>query len=115
MFTVADRIQSWESLVTSVEQGYTDLVDEYTNDLYSRNWLHEAWVLLPAHALEAWNARLQELDDRFRAATVFDDGIALSRYHRISAFDPDAMWWWRRRPRILVRYLAEELAPRGLG
>ncbi|MBR7839519.1 hypothetical protein KDL01_40060 [Actinospica durhamensis] len=101
-FTVAEMVHSWDLLVTNVERGYDGLVDEYTNDLYSRNWLHEAWVLLPAHVLETWSPHLMSLDNRFRRATDFDDGLSLSRYHRISSFDPDAMWWWRRRPRVLI-------------
>lgn len=108
-FTVAEMILKWDQLTTAVERGYTESVDEYTNDLYSRNWLHEAWVLLPAHVLEAWSPRLQVLDGRFRAATEFDDGLSLSRYHRVSGFDPEDMWWWRRCPRILVGTLGDAL------
>lgn len=91
-FTVAEMVDQWASLVGTGENGYEDFVAEYTNDLYSRNWLHEAWVLPPGHVLVAWNQRIQELDDRFRAATAFDDGQALSQFHWISRFDPDDMW-----------------------
>lgn len=45
-FTVAEMIDKWARLVAEVEDGYHDMVEEYTNDLYSRNWLHEAWPLL---------------------------------------------------------------------
>ncbi|MER6218706.1 hypothetical protein ABT213_32320 [Streptomyces sp. NPDC001674] len=112
-FTVTEMVDQWASLVGTVENGYEDFIDEYTNDLYSRNWLHEAWVLLPGHVLVAWNQRIQELDDRFRAATAFDDGQALSQFHWISRFDPDDMWWWRRHPRILVGDLGRALRSAG--
>ncbi|MCZ4103325.1 hypothetical protein C8250_007770 [Streptomyces sp. So13.3] len=112
-FTVTEMVDQWASLVRTVENGYEDLIDEYTNDLYSRNWLHEAWVLLPGHVLVTWNQRIQELDDCFRDATAFDDGQALSQFHRIGRFDPDAMWWWRRYPRILVGDLGHALRSAG--
>jgi hypothetical protein len=101
-FTVQEMVDKWAWLVAKVESGYRDLVDEYTNDLYSRNWLHEAWPILPDRAIVPWTPQLRALDERFRAATIFDDGIALSQYHQISSFDPEDMWWWRRRPRLLV-------------
>jgi hypothetical protein len=112
-FTVAEMVDKWAGLVGAVEDGYDDCVDEYTNDLYCRNWLHEAWVLLPAHVLETWGRRIQELDGRFRAATVFDDGQALSWFHGVSRFDPDAMWWWRRYPRVLGGDLGRALREAG--
>ena len=112
-FTVTEMVDQWAWLVGTVENSYDDFIDEYTNDLYCRNWLHEAWVLLPGHVLATWNQRIQELDDRFRAATVFDDGQALSQFHRISGFDPDDMWWWRRHPRVLVGDLGRALCSAG--
>lgn len=113
VFTVAEMVNQWDLLVRTVENGYEDSIDEYTNDLYSRNWLHEAWVLLPGHVLVTWNQRIRELDDRFRASTAFDDGEAVSQFHRVSRFDPDDMWWWRRHPRILVGDLGRALRSAG--
>jgi hypothetical protein len=102
-------VRKWAWLVCKVEDGYSDLIDEYTNDLYSRNWLHEAWPMLTEREIALWTPQIKPLDDRFRAATIFDDGIALSRYHRISRFDPIDMWWWRRHPRLLVGDLGRSL------
>jgi hypothetical protein len=112
-FTITEMVDQWASLVGTIENSYDDFIDEYTNDLYCRNWLHEAGVLLPGHVLVTWNQRIQELDDRFRAATVFDDGQALSQFQRISGFDPDDMWWWRRYPRVLVGDLGRALRSAG--
>lgn len=33
-FTVAERVNAWAALVSVVERGYDDDIDEYTNDLY---------------------------------------------------------------------------------
>ena len=80
-------MHKWAWLVTAVENGYSDFIDEYTNNLYSRNWLHEIWPLVTDRAIAIWTLQIQTLGDRFRAATVFDDRQALSQFHRISQFD----------------------------
>jgi hypothetical protein len=112
-FTVDEMVDKWAWLVTTVEDGYSDMVDEYTNDLYSRNWLHEVWPLVTERVIAFWTPQIKELDDRFRATTVFDDGQAISQFHRITSFDPSGMWWWRRHPRILVGDLGRSLRSAG--
>ncbi|MEU4244931.1 hypothetical protein [Actinoplanes sp. NPDC026619] len=109
-FTVADRVNSWARMVTAIENGYRDDVDEYSNDLYCRNWLHEAWLLLDDHSLARWNGQVRRLDGRFRAATIDDDGYVLSQFH--GGGHPE-MWWWRRYPRILTGALGEALHAAG--
>jgi hypothetical protein len=112
-FTAQEMVDKWAGLVGKVEDGYSDLVDQYTNDLYSRNWLHEAWPILSERVILLRTSHIKALDDRFRAATVFDDGIALAQFHRIAGFDPIAMWWWRRHPRLLVGELGDALRSAG--
>lgn len=107
-FTVAERVNAWASLVSVIERGYEDDIDEYTNDLYCRNWLHEAWLLLDEHIVQLWTQQIKALDDRYRAATVDDDGHTLGQFHKLP--DPD-LWWWRRRPRILTGDLGRSLRP----
>lgn len=109
-FTVAEMVNQWAWLVNTVEQGYEGMVEEYTNDLYCRNWLHEAWLLLDDHTLLLWTSRIKELDERFVAATAYDDGLSLGHFHRIP---PPEMWWWRRHPRILTGDLGRSLREAG--
>ncbi|MCX4808492.1 hypothetical protein OG594_44095 [Streptomyces sp. NBC_01214] len=109
-FTVADMVNQWAWLVREVERGYTDVVEEYSNDLYCRNWLHEAWLLLDDRTVLVWTQRIRELDKRFCAATVDDDGIAMAQCH--GSFSPE-MWWWRRHPRILAANLGQALQSAG--
>ena len=105
-FTVGERVNAWAGLVDLVERGYADDIYEYTNDLYCRNWLHEAWLLLDDVIVQLWTPQIRVLDDRFKAATVDDDGQAFGQFHRMT--DPD-MWWWRRHPRILTGDLGRSL------
>ncbi|MGM0348760.1 hypothetical protein [Streptomyces sp. Adlamb9] len=109
-FTVAERVNAWAALVSVVERGYDDDIYEYTNDLYCRNRLHEAWLLLDEHIVQLWTPRIKALDDRYRAATVDDDGQALAQFHRLPS--PD-LWWWRRHPCILTGDLGRSLRSAG--
>jgi hypothetical protein len=109
-FTVAEMVNAWSQLVGEVERGYEEQVDDYTNDLYCRNWLHLAWPLLDDHTVLNWSARIEELDSRFLAATVDDDGYLLGQFHGVP--HPD-MWWWRRYPRVLTGDLERTLRSAG--
>jgi hypothetical protein len=53
-FTLAERVNAWAALVSVIERGYSDDIYEYTNDLYCRNWLHEARLLLDKHIVQFW-------------------------------------------------------------
>ncbi|MFI9461646.1 hypothetical protein [Streptomyces xiamenensis] len=109
-FTVADMVNAWAALVSAVERGYGDDIDEFTNDLSCRNWLHEAWLLLEDHIVQLWTPRIEALDNRYRAATIDDDGLALGEFYRLPG--PD-LWWWRRHPRILTGDLGHALRSAG--
>lgn len=80
-FTVTERVNAWGALIGVIERGYGDDVCEYTNDLYCRNWLHEAWLLLDEHLVQLWTPRIKALDDQYKAVTVDDDGQALDQFH----------------------------------
>jgi hypothetical protein len=47
--------------VSAIERGYDDDTCEYTNDLYCRNWLHEAWPLPDDHVGQLWTPRIKAL------------------------------------------------------
>ncbi|MER8188624.1 hypothetical protein [Kitasatospora sp. NPDC094015] len=109
-FTLADRVDAWAELVSSVERGYPDDIDEFTNDLYCRTWIHQAWILLDEDLVQLWTPRIEALDLRYRAVTVYDDGLALEQFHRVPG--PD-LWWWRRHPRVLAGDLGRALRAAG--
>lgn len=109
-FTVAERVNAWSALVSSIERGYSDNIYEYTNDLYRRNWLHEAWLLLDEHIVQLWTPQIKALDDRYKAATIDDDDQALDQFHRTPGLD---LWWWRRQPCTLTGELGRSLRSAG--
>ncbi|MGR7002943.1 hypothetical protein ACU686_41500 [Yinghuangia aomiensis] len=66
--------------MSAIERGYGDDVSEYTNDLYCRNWLHDAWLLLDEHVVRLWTPWIKALDAQYKAATIDDDGQALGQF-----------------------------------
>ncbi|MEE1745775.1 hypothetical protein PUR35_15745, partial [Streptomyces sp. JV184] len=92
-------VNAWAALVGDIERGYGDYIYEYTNDLSYRNWLHEAWLLLDEHIVHLWTPQIKALDERYKAATLDDDGQALEQFLRLPG--PE-LWWWRRHPRVLA-------------
>ncbi|MER6319804.1 hypothetical protein ABT237_39570 [Streptomyces sp. NPDC001581] len=55
--------------------------------MHQRNWLHEAWLLLDEHVVQLWTPRIKALDDRYKVATLDDDGQALDQFHRLPGPD----------------------------
>ena len=91
--TVDNLFDDWMSLVGELERGYADSIDDYTNDLTSRDLLEDLIQDSQPSLRAKLEAALKPWDDRFRGATAHDDGRALSRYFKIR----DG-WWWRRAP-----------------
>ncbi|CAM5514862.1 hypothetical protein SRIMM317S_06943 [Streptomyces rimosus subsp. rimosus] len=60
-FTVVERVLAWAALVSVIERGYGNDIYEYTNDLYCRNGLHDAWLLLDEHIASSSGPRGSKL------------------------------------------------------
>ena len=96
---------AWTRLSEEVNT-YMATVDDYTNDLCSRDYLAE----VASRASDDLRGRIEHqvaaADETFRASTVEDTDERLKRYFRIQSGDG---WWWHRRPSSgsLADYLAE--------
>jgi hypothetical protein len=55
-------------LVSEVEQGYSHTVDEYANDLYSRNCLREASGPLHDFVVQDWTPTLTTEAESYKIA-----------------------------------------------
>ncbi|MFI1285005.1 hypothetical protein ACH4U5_30335 [Streptomyces sp. NPDC020858] len=95
-FTLDERVNAWAALIRAIECGYSDHI--------------YVWLLLDEHVVQLWTPRIKALDDRYKAATIDDDGQALDQFHRLPG--PD-LWWWRRHPRILTGDLGRSLRSAG--
>lgn len=96
----------WSRLTQEVN-AYTATVDDYTNDLCSRDYIDECAARASSGLRMAIEERVRMADATFRGATVDDDDARLGRYFRI---DQESAWWWHRRPSSgpLADYLAVE-------
>jgi hypothetical protein len=104
--TAGTLFNDWVSLVKEVESGYADSVDDYTNDLTSRDLLEDLIRDSQPSLRAKLETALKPWDERFRRATTHDDGKALSRFFSIKD-----RWWWRRTPRTgqLATYLRQRV------
>lgn len=102
--TVLKLLDDWQRLSTSVDR-YEFTIDDYTNDLCSRDGLDVA-LRRAAPSVRIKLQRHIDLADReFVARTRDDAGAAVGRYHRV---DASSGWWWKRKP--FVGPLADCLA-----
>jgi len=92
--TIAREQQVWARLSAEVDTR-DDTVDDYTNDLCSRDYLELAASMAAAGLRDTILKELASADGRFRAATVEDSDGRLGRHFRIERHDG---WWWHRRP-----------------
>ncbi|MGW0467773.1 hypothetical protein ACWDX6_21305 [Streptomyces sp. NPDC003027] len=82
----AIRASEQETRAWPAARGYGDDLYEYANDLYCRNRLHEAWLLLDEHVVQLWipqikalDARIQGRDHRRRPSTQHSNPVGSNR------------------------------------
>jgi hypothetical protein len=94
----------WSRFVGQVEQGYQWSIDEYTNDLTTRNLIEEVLVAAPDDLRQKVEVIVRPIDERFAQATSLDTKQRITEF--IKPYDG---WWWSRLPIKLVGTLAADL------
>ncbi|XVQ12632.1 hypothetical protein ACQP1W_08775 [Spirillospora sp. CA-255316] len=83
-YSVRSRAHYWERLIIRMEHDWAPdgryIVDEYINDLESRDALDEITASHPVLSTGPLAELLAHLDERFRRRTVPDGGAALRPY-----------------------------------
>lgn len=102
--SLARQLRAWARLAAEVNT-YAATVDDYTNDLCSRDYLAAVAARASSGLCRAIDEQVAPTDESFRQATVEDTDGRLGQYYRIGREDG---WWWRRRPSSgpLADYLA---------
>jgi hypothetical protein len=103
--TVSRLLRNWQQLSISVDQ-YKLTIDDYTNDLTSRDGLELVLSQSPGALHTKLRQFVESADKEFLARTHEDKEKSLGRFYRIDEFSG---WWWKRRPAAgpLAEYLAE--------
>lgn len=102
--TGLEVLQEWQRLASSACY-YEWSIDNYTNDLTSR----DAIELMLKEAPERISIKLRRLvelaDEEFALGTVADERGEIAIYYRV---DEASGWWWKRKPAAgpLAEYLA---------
>ncbi|MFN0109753.1 MAG: hypothetical protein ACKVZH_12940 [Blastocatellia bacterium] len=74
-FPISERgltglVESWEKIVKSVEAGYTLTLDDYLNDLDTRQLLDEALQVAPFAEQQKFEERIRHADDQLKGLTT---------------------------------------------
>jgi hypothetical protein len=103
-------VEHWERVVQRILSGEDENLEDYLNDMDSRQLLENARELVPPEIGEAFAARVHDADSRLRVNLVSAGGclwgaiVAADRGWR-----EDRHWWYFERPRNAGPILQRDL------
>lgn len=92
-------VENWESVVRSVEDGYSLGLDDYLNDLDARQLIEEVLTVASTAQLNEFSPRIDQTDKVFKSLTepiehsLWGDEVAEEE-----AWTPENNWWYYARP-----------------
>jgi hypothetical protein len=107
-------LDHWQSTVDAVGEGYDLTMDDYLNDMDTRDILAGALEVTGGDQRRAAEARTDQLDRRFRELTAECGPIWGETVAKENGHDPADQWWYFRRPRNPSPDFEEELREAGL-
>jgi hypothetical protein len=96
---LAGLVEGWEHVVQAVESGYSLTLDDYLNDLDTRQLLNDALAVASPAELQKYEDRIQRADDQMKslttrtAACLWGDEVAEEE-----GWTPKKNWWYYARP-----------------
>lgn len=104
-------VECWELFASDVERGYTMGLDEWRNDVDTREILHDVLRVAGEDDRRAWRRRVREADERVRACLVSTPrcvwGDSNARKH---GWNAGRNWWYFLVPAEPIEPLRSELA-----
>ncbi len=91
--SLSSLLSSWAGIVDEIEGGYEATIDDYTNDLATRDLIDDAIGSVPESIKEKLESAVKPLDERFVGATRPDETQLIGQY-----FNHGPEWWWSRLP-----------------
>ena len=106
-------VESWEQTVRSVASGYTLTLDDYLNDLDSRQLIDDVWSIAGEDQRGEVLVRLRQSDDLMRRVTrplsvcLWGEKNAIQQ-----GWTPEKNWWYFSRPVDAAPELLREIESR---
>ena len=97
---LAGLVEAWEQIVEAVADGYSLGLDDYLNDLDTRQLLAEAWDVAPLSEQQQFQARVDAADAQLKALLqpveecVWGDEVAYEE-----GWTREENWWYYGFPR----------------
>jgi len=107
-------VDTWETIVASLEEGYAFGLDDYLNDMDLRDTLAGALAVSTPEARGRVQSRVHQIDGRFRSATVAGPCLWGTDVEEDDGLDREREWWYYLRPAVLNEELRDELIAWGL-
>jgi hypothetical protein len=107
-------LRHWQSTVDAVAEGYDLTMDDYLNDMETRDVLAGVLEVASLDQRKAAEAVLERVDRRFRELTVECPPVLGEAAARENGHDPADQWWYYRRPRSPSPDFEEVLREAGL-
>lgn len=92
-------VENWESVVRSVEDGYSLGLDDYLNDLDARQLIEEALIVASTVQLNEFRARIEQTDKVFKSLTEpIEYSLWGNEVAEEEGWTPENNWWYYARP-----------------
>lgn len=103
-------VSEWERVVDQVREGYPLGLDDYLNDLDSRQMLEDALELAPDDEQTVARERVRTADLRMRTVvTPAAECLWGARVASVEGWNPERNWWYFNLPRSPGTMLREDL------
>lgn len=92
-------LDHWSGVVEAVEEGYDLTMDDYLNDMDTRDILAGAVEFASPEEETSALPKLKKLDKRFQELTVECGPVWGARVAQEDGHDREHQWWYFRRPK----------------
>ncbi len=107
---LAGLVDTWEGVVEAVADEYQLGLDDFLNDLDSRQLLHDALAVAPAADKTKFDHRISEADEQMKSLTKkIEECLWSDEVAEEEGWSSKENWWYYRIPKSAGDDLMEEL------
>ena len=107
-------MDQWTGIVSGVERGLDETLDEWLNDMDLRDILSGAMAAAEPAERRTVADQLSDVDERFRVVTVACPCVWGEVVAATNSWHAEWQWWYFRRPSVLGPLLRDDLEANGL-